>query len=118
MQNLTAQVALLTPRAHGSANQRPVRLDLPHHGFDFGISSLNNASELSDHADALCKLAVEGCSPIRESAAGSGPGFGHCTISGTSALCVVAQPLSASSASDSSVALAGKFFKQFIGVLL
>ena len=47
----------------------------------FCVTSPKVASEACDHAEAFCKLAVEGCGFICKITAGSGVGLGSCRVS-------------------------------------
>ncbi|MGE8446060.1 MAG: hypothetical protein ACN6O1_07575 [Comamonas sp.] len=86
-----------------NARGRPVAIDTVQPSLDvhlvaqcgyFGIPSPKIASEVCDHAEPFCKLAVEGCGIICKIAAGSGVGFGLRAISVGSAVGVAAQALS------------------------
>lgn len=70
----------------------------------FGVSAVNNASEVTNHCDALNKLVVEGCESISKTEAGSGAGCGLRAGTGSSPFGIEPQALKANKVSAYRVA--------------
>ena len=109
-----------------NARGRPVAIDTVQPSLDvhlfaqcdhFGIPSPKIASEVCDHAEAFCKLAVEVCGFICRIAAGSGVGFSLRAIGVGSAVGVAVQALSTGKLSAHININASVEVRQSIGVV-